>query len=314
MYTHNRIGAQTKRARVGGVLAAIALAAGAGTVAAQQGGAQEYVPFDDIDPTLGYRADMEFSGTVRYWKDEETLRQYLSWVGDPENEWKLNYKHRDLEYDDLHGGHFYLEEGEEAFRKLSERHPEFPRCVGWGETDLVGAATRYPRHDSETNTIVTLESRIEHCAKAIAEQEIPQGSPGNTRLALYVKSLSHGMPINMEIGQPELRMAYERGKGLFYRKVGQFNFACATCHSPGTPVMGQRLRGQVSTTPFAFAAHFPTYRSARGTVETLQTRIGLCSRQMRVMPLRPGDPAYVDLEVFLTALSNGYPIVSPGVR
>ncbi|OOG23413.1 sulfur oxidation c-type cytochrome SoxA [Thioalkalivibrio denitrificans] len=299
---------------MGGVLAAIALAAGAGTVAAQQGGAQEYVPFDDIDPTLGYRADMEFSGTVRYWKDEETLRQYLSWVGDPENEWKLNYKHRDLEYDDLHGGHFYLEEGEEAFRKLSERHPEFPRCVGWGETDLVGAATRYPRHDSETNTIVTLESRIEHCAKAIAEQEIPQGSPGNTRLALYVKSLSHGMPINMEIGQPELRMAYERGKGLFYRKVGQFNFACATCHSPGTPVMGQRLRGQVSTTPFAFAAHFPTYRSARGTVETLQTRIGLCSRQMRVMPLRPGDPAYVDLEVFLTALSNGYPIVSPGVR
>lgn len=284
------------------------------TTSAQEGVYREHIPFDEIDPAQGYLADMAFSGTVRYWKDEDTLRQHLSWVGDPENEWKLNYKHRDLEYDDLHGGHFVLEAGRAAFEILAAEHPGIVTCIGWGETGLVGIAAEYPRYDPQTESIVTLEGRIEQCASQVAQQALPQGSPENTRISLYIKSLSHGMPLRMDIGEPALRAAYERGKGLFYMKAGQFNFACASCHSPKAPVMGQRLRGQTSTTPFAFAAHFPVYRSARGMVESLQERIGLCSRQMRVLPLQPGDPAYVDLEVFLTALSNGYPVVSPGVR
>jgi sulfur-oxidizing protein SoxA len=35
---------------------------------------------------------------------------------------------------------------------------------------------------------------------------------------------------------------------------------------------------------------------------------------MRTQPLRPGDPAYVDLEVFMTVLSNGYPVSVPSAR
>jgi sulfur-oxidizing protein SoxA len=39
-----------------------------------------------------------------------------------------------------------------------------------------------------------------------------------------------------------------------------------------------------------------------------------CNRNGGTQPLKIGSPEYNDLEVFMTALSNGYPVASPSQR
>jgi sulfur-oxidizing protein SoxA len=275
---------------------------------------REYAPRADIDPARGVLGDITLSNTYQYWKDGQAVEAHRAWAsGEHADAWKLNWKHMDFGAGDLHGGHVAVDEGEALVKRLAAREPEFLTCLGEGKGDLTGLAAGYPKYAPDRKRIVTLEAHVEHCAATALWQDIRQGSPANTKIAAYLKSLSAGQPVNVDIGSAPLMDAYRRGEQLFYARVGQLNFACASCHTPGS-IMGHRLRGEVPTTPFGDTAHYPTYRTPVGEIESLHQRFARCLIQMRVLPLKPGDPAYVDLEVFYTVLSNGYPIAVPSVR
>ncbi|MDP2852113.1 MAG: sulfur oxidation c-type cytochrome SoxA, partial [Gallionella sp.] len=235
------------------------------------------------------------------------------WVGDPNEQWKLNWKFMDLDRTELHPGHLAVDEGEALVAKLNKRNPAFLSCLADGGKELKGLAAGYPKYDAALSRIVTVESRIEHCAKSVLNEEIRQGAPANNKIAVYFKSLSAGTPIRVDIGDDKTMAAYRRGEKLFYAKTGQLNFACASCHVPGS-IMGHKLRGETPTTPFADAAHYPTYRTPVGALESLQERFARCLGQMRTVQVKPGDPAFMDLEVFMTVLSNGYPVSVPSAR
>jgi len=297
-------------ALIGGVLSTLS----ASGVSAE-GVYREYFPRAQIDPSKGVMGDIGFSDTVQYWKDAQALEQHKNWIGDPANEWKLNWKHMDLDRSsDFHEGHAAVDDGEKYVKAMSRAEPSFLTCLGEGKTDLKGVAARYPKYDEKLGRIMTVESRVEHCAQTeLWRKDVKQGSPINNAITMYVKAQSTGMPIQVDIQSKPVMEAYKRGEQLFYTKAGQFNLACASCHTPqGT--MGQKLRGQVPTTPFGDAASFPLYRSPLGQVESLQQRFAICNRQSRTMSLKPGDPAYTDLEVFYTVLSNGYPVSVPAIR
>jgi len=274
---------------------------------------REYVPRVDIDPAKGVEGDNQFSGTLQYWKDEKALEKHQSWIGDPANEWKLNRKFMDLDRLPFHEGHLAVEEGEAFVKALSKEEPGFLTCLGEGKSDLKGVATKYPKYDEKLSSTMTVESRVEYCAKTTLWREIKQGSAPNNAITMYVKAQSTGLPIQVDIQSKPVMEAYRRGENLFYARVGQLNNACASCHTP-QGIMGHKLRGEVPTSPFGDAAAFPAYRFPLAQIESLQQRIGICSRQSRIKPLKPGDPAYVDLEVFLSVLSNGYPITVPAAR
>jgi sulfur-oxidizing protein SoxA len=225
--------------------------------------------------------------------------------------WKLN-NHTLGGEDDFHPGVLAVDAGHDLVQLWERREPGFIACLGDGQP-LEGIATGYPRYDAALGEVVTLERRVEHCSESVLWQRFKQGSKENTQVTTYLRSLSSGRPLAMDLAPAPMRAAYERGEALFNKKVGQLNFACSSCHTPGS-VMGHRLRGEVPTTPFGDVAHFPTYRVAAGEVEVLHKRFMRCLKQMRSKPLPPGDPAYVDLEVFYTALSNGHPIHVPSIR
>ena len=219
----------------------------------------------------------------------------------------------DLERIDLHPGHMAVDEGAALVKKLAARDAAFLTCLGEGSAELKGKAAAYPKFDAALGRIVTVEGRIEHCAKRVLNEEIGQGKPPNTKMAVYFKSLSAGTPIKVDISDAKVMEAYRRGEQSFYARTGQLNMACASCHVPGS-IMGHKLRGETPTTPFGDAAHFPTYRTPVGALESIQERFARCHNQMRTQPLKPGDPAYADLEVFMTVLSNGYPVSVPSAR
>lgn len=295
-------------------LAAVASLASAATViAAGDEAYREHYPQARIDPARGVNGDIGFSDTLPYWRNEEEVERNAKWVGDPNEQWKLNWKFMDLDRIDLHPGHLAVDEGEAMVAKLAKRTPAFFYCLAGGAAKLDGLAAGYPKYDAALGRIVTVESRIEHCAKSVLNEDIRQGTPANNKIAVYFKSLSAGTPIRVDIGDGKVMEAYRRGEKLFYVKTGQLNFACASCHVPGS-IMGHKLRGETPTTPFADAAHYPTYRTPVGALESIQERFARCLGQMRTVQIKPGDPAFMDLEVFMTVLSNGYPVSVPSAR
>lgn len=266
-----------------------------------------------IDPARGVEGDVGFSDTIQYWRDEAALARSAGLAEKPAEQWKLNWKHMDLDRIELHPGHLAVDEGEALVKKLAAREAAFLTCLGGGSSDLKGKAAAYPKYDAALGRIVTVEGRIEQCAKSALNEEIRQGSPASNKISVYFKSLSAGQPIKVDLAEAKLMEAYRRGEELFYRKTGQLNFACASCHVPGS-IMGHKLRGETPTTPFGDAAHYPTYRTPVGALESMHERFARCHGQMRTQGLKPGDPAYVDLEVFVSVLSNGYPVSVPSAR
>ncbi len=266
-----------------------------------------------IDPARGVEGDVGFSDTIQYWRDEAALERNAGLADKPAEQWKLNWKHMDLDRIDLHPGHLAVDEGQALVKKLAARDAAFLTCLGEGSAELKGRAAAYPKFDAALGRIVTFEDRIEHCAKSVLKEDIRQGTPPNTRIAIYFKSLSAGTPVRVDLSDAKVMAAYRRGEQLFYMKTGQLNFACASCHVPGS-IMGHKLRGETPTTPFGDAAHYPTYRTTVGALESIQERFARCHGQMRTQGLKPGDPAYADLEVFVTVLSNGYPVSVPSAR
>lgn len=266
-----------------------------------------------IDPARGVEGDVGFSDTIQYWRDEAALARSAGLAEKPAEQWKLNWKHMDLDRIELHPGHLAVDEGEALVKKLAAREAAFLTCLGEGSADLKGKAAAYPKFDAALGRIVTVEGRIEQCAKNALNEEIRQGSPASNRISVYFKSQSAGKPIKVDLAEAKLMEAYRRGEELFYRKTGQLNFACASCHVPGS-IMGHKLRGETPTTPFGDAAHYPTYRTPVGALESMHERFARCHGQMRTQGLKPGDPAYVDLEVFVSVLSNGYPVSVPSAR
>lgn len=266
-----------------------------------------------IDPARGVEGDVGFSDTIDYWRSSRVLERHAGWIGDPEHQWKLNWKFMDLDRIDLHPGHFAVDEGAAIAARLARRDRRFVTCLGEGDESLAGLAARYPKYDAALGRVVTVEARIEHCAASVLNERIPQGSTPNNSLSVWFKSQSAGVPIAVDIGDPRLMESYRRGEKLFHAKTGQLNFACASCHVPGS-IMGHKLRGETPTTPFGDAAHYPTYRTPIGMIESIQQRFARCHGQMRTRQLAPGDPAYTDLEVFMSVLSNGYPVSVPSAR
>ena len=278
------------------------------TSTANAGGKREYVPFLTGPATAS--ADAGHTNTYQYWKDAATVRSHAAWVGDPANEWKLNWKFRNPGFDDsLHGGHFAMDRGEELYGQLN-KDGAFAKCLGAKDGNLKGLrANHYPHYDATRGRVVGLEFMIEACAKK-AGMTLLNGSYDNSAISIYVSSFSNGMPVNIDVSRGPLKEAFERGKKAFHIKAGASNFACASCH---VSMVGKFLRGQHLTTPYGDTTHFPTWRT-KDEVQSLQVRFTECNRNAGVQPLKVGSKTYADLEVYMTALSNGYPIAVPSQR
>lgn len=297
-------------------LLAMALAAAACTtpapsadtasIAADKAPRRDYVPAPDWKPDV--TGDLTLSNTYPYWKDRSKLdpKLYNSKV----DQWKSNWKFMDPSVDpSLHDGHIAMEKGEGLFKRLNAGNA-LATCLGAKDGDLKGLrANHYPHFNADLKRVVGLEEMIEVCSEKLGSK-LEHGSYNNSAVSVYVASFSNGMPIRIDVSQGELKKAFERGQERYHVRVGSNNFACASCH---TSAIGTSLRGQVMTTPYGDATHWPAFRT-KGELQALHVRFSECNRNAGTQPLRPGAKAYTDLEVFVTALSNNYPVDVPASR
>ena len=267
---------------------------------------REYDAMENYEPNV--KGDAQLSGTYPHWKDPKNIDWQLA--GNPDQNWKLNRKFMDAPFNTaVHGGHFAADRGEEILREL-DRTGRFSACLDAKKGSWKGLRTRYPMYRQEMKRVAGLEEVIEICAGRQG-RVLQNGSYDNSAVSVYIASQSAGelMTVDVTSAGP-LKNAFERGRKLFHSRVGRFNLACSSCH---THQIGLSLRGTVVTSPYGDAAHYPVYRT-RYQLQSLHLRFAECNLDARTQPLLPGSRPYTDLEVFLTGLTNGYPISAPSER
>lgn len=182
-------------------------------------------------------------------------------------------------------------------------------CHGDAKASMKGVATRYPKINPGAGRLVNIEGRINLCRERNQGAE-PLKYETDELLALtaYVAQYSRGMPVAVTVDWQN-RNHFERGRDLYYRRVGQLNLSCSHCHDKN---WGRKLLAE--TMSQGHGNDYPAYRLEWQTVGSLERRVRACFFGVRAEMPSYGAQELLDLELYLAWRAGGLPIETPGVR
>ena len=164
-------------------------------------------------------------------------------------------------------------------------------------------AATYPQYDSRLKLVVTLELAINQCLKANGEPVYEHADPQTMGVVTaYLRSLSNGSRIAVRV-PAAAEERFEQGRRLYFTRLGQRNYACASCHVQSA---GRRFADVPLSPAIGQATHWPVIR--QGQAVTLQMRVRECLELMGAAPFAAGSEELNHIEYFLTYLSNGMPL------
>jgi L-cysteine S-thiosulfotransferase len=187
--------------------------------------------------------------------------------------------------------------------------PSCAGCHGSAEEGMKGVAAAYPKIDEATGRPIDLMGRIQQC-RTERQSADPLGRESRPLLGLasHVGLQSRGAEIAPST-DPRLAPFRDEGRKLFTARLGQLNLSCAQCHDER---WGQRLAG--NAIPQGHPNGYPLYRLEWQGVGSLQRRLRGCFTGIRAEPFAYGDPALVNLEIYLRERAAGLTMEIPGVR
>jgi sulfur-oxidizing protein SoxA len=193
-----------------------------------------------------------------------------------------------------------LEEGRKLFNRKFRDGRTIAACFPNGGRRV---AVAYPQYDSRLKRIVTLEMAVNQCLKSHGEALFDATDPRTMgAVTAYLRSLANGQKIAIRVpAAAEERFA--QGQRLYFRRIGQRNFACASCHVQGA---GRLYADTPLSPPVGQATRWPLIRD--GSAVTLQAQMRECLERMGAAPFAPASDELNHLEYFLTYLSQGLPI------
>jgi L-cysteine S-thiosulfotransferase len=164
-------------------------------------------------------------------------------------------------------------------------------------------AATYPHYDARLKRVLTLEMAINQCLRAHGEALYEPADPQTMGVVTaYVRSLAEGQKVTVRV-PAAAEPRYEDGRRLYFSRLGQRNYACASCHVQGA---GKRFEDRLIAPAVGQAARWPFIRD--GAALTLQARMRECLERMGAAPFPAGSDELNHLEYFLTQLSNGLPL------
>ena len=188
-------------------------------------------------------------------------------------------------------------------------------CHDGGATrSMHGAAARYPKFVAAYGRVMSIEDFLTVHAPATTGREMLAEGADNLNMTMLIKMQSNGMPVNVDVTSPEAKLANERGRALYYKRVGQRNHACADCHDTDRGAgryAGARVLGVARD---GLTKHFPIWFMAYRGIWDIRKRFQVCMLPLGMNYLPADAPEYADLELYLTAFDNGRPMSVPGIR
>ena len=178
----------------------------------------------------------------------------------------------------------------------------FARCFANGGRNIAG---NYPYYDSGSDKVITFEMDINRCLRDNGEAEYKFNDKATMgTITAYARTLSDGMRVNVRVEGAGALTKYEQGKKLYFTRIGQYNFACASCHMVNA---GKVLRTEILSPAVGQTTHWPIFRGG-DNLNTLHMRYQRCMEQMRAYPFPAGSEELNNLEYFQSYLSNGLPM------
>jgi len=181
-------------------------------------------------------------------------------------------------------------------------------CHADGPEEFAGLTTGMPRVDKDGN-LETLTDVINGMRTNEMGAEAWKYSGSDMAAMMSLIGLqSRGMPVNVAIDGAAAPY-WEKGKELYYTRVGQLDMACSNCHEDNYNVMiraDHLSQGQSNG--------FPTYRLKNAKMNTIQARFKGCMKNIRAEPFGQGSDEFKALELYVASRGNGLIVETPSVR
>lgn len=195
-----------------------------------------------------------------------------------------------------------ISRGERLWMQRFANGGSFAECFPNGGLNVAG---NYPYYDAESDRVVTFEMAINHCLRENGEAEFRYDDRDTMGvLTAYARTLSDGMRLNVKVDSPGAIRKYRAGRAFYYRRIGQLNLACASCHINHA---GDYFRDELISPVLGQPAHFPVFRGGEN-LNTLHMRYQRCMEAMRAVPFAAGGEELNNLEYFHSYISNGLPL------
>ena len=170
-------------------------------------------------------------------------------------------------------------------------------------------AASYPQFDPVSKQVVTFDAALNRCLQLHREPMIDLANAVNYAavmgpLSAYARSLSDGQKLTVRLANQGARDRYDAGRRLFHQRIGQQNFACASCHvqNAGSAYADSGLAPAIGQ-----AVTWPRVQPG-GTVRTLQAQFQRCMTRSGAVPFEIASDELNNLEYYLAYLSNGLPL------
>lgn len=193
-------------------------------------------------------------------------------------------------------------------------------CASCHEGELMsvmkGVATKFPKYMEKYQRVVSIEDFLSAHSPETTGTEMPVQSENNIFMAMRIKMASNGMPISIDLKDKNNMAAWEKGKKTFYKRVGQRNHSCADCHSReriDLKWLGGRYISRADASK-GIAHTWPAWRTSFGEVWTIRKRFQWCMLPHGANNLSADAEEYADMELYLTAITNGKNLNVPGLK
>ncbi|AXS40483.1 sulfur oxidation c-type cytochrome SoxA [Breoghania sp. L-A4] len=218
---------------------------------------------------------------------------------------------KDLQLDDFNNpGFLMVDEAEQAWSTVDgAAGKSCESCHGDASESMKGVRAAMPKWNEAAGRPFTLENQINACRTERMEAD-PWKWESDAMLGMtaYVGLQSRGMPVDIDVSGP-MQPWFERGKELYYTRVGQLDMACSNCHEDnyGKYIRADKLsQGQSNG--------FPTYRFKWQKMGSLHRRFKGCMENIRATAYKRGSDEFVALETYLAWRGTGLSVETPAVR
>ncbi len=216
---------------------------------------------------------------------------------------------RELEMDDFDNPSFvFVDSAIDRFAKVEGTAGKSCANCHADVEDFAGLTATLPRVNSD-GKLENLVNLINECRVDRMGAEPWKGTgTAMAEMSALIGLQSRGMPVNVAVDGAAAPF-WEKGKELYYTRVGQLNMSCANCHEDNYNVMiraDHLSQGQSNG--------FPTYRLKNAKMNTIQARFKGCMKNIRAQPYKPGGPEFNALELYVASRGNGLMVETPSVR
>ncbi|MFK7859979.1 MAG: sulfur oxidation c-type cytochrome SoxA [Granulosicoccus sp.] len=219
---------------------------------------------------------------------------------------------RELEMDSFQNpGMLAVEQGGEIWHTVEgSEGKSCASCHDDAAVSMKGVGASYPKWDPVNGKPINIEQRINMCrTENMGAEAYPFDKGGQKPMTAYIKNQSLGMPLEVDLAEGEMQKWWERGKDVYYKRTGQLNMSCATCHEQnnGKYIRADHLsQGNVNG--------FPTYRLKQSALVSLHNRFRGCIRDTRAEYPAAFSDELMALEVYVTWRGTGLSVETPAVR